>query len=40
MSELSELPSVEQLLQTGDAHDLVDTYGRPSTLEAIRVDSG
>jgi L-seryl-tRNA(Ser) seleniumtransferase len=37
MSELRELPSVEQLLQTRDAQNLVELYSRPSTLEAIRV---
>jgi L-seryl-tRNA(Ser) seleniumtransferase len=36
MSDLRELPSVEQLLQTRDAQDLVDLYGRQTTLEAIR----
>ena len=36
MSDLSALPSVEQLLQTGEAARLVATYGRPLVLEAIR----
>lgn len=37
MSELRGLPSVEQLLQTEVARRLIETYGRPMTLEAIRV---
>ena len=36
MSELRELPSVDQLLQTEAARGLVVMYGRPMTLEAIR----
>ncbi len=31
-----QLPSVEQLLQTGPAADLLAAYGRPVTLEALR----
>jgi L-seryl-tRNA(Ser) seleniumtransferase len=33
---LRDLPSVERLLQTQAAHNLVADYGRPLTLEAIR----
>lgn len=36
MSQLSDLPSVEQLLQTGEANRLVAAYGRPLALDAIR----
>jgi L-seryl-tRNA(Ser) seleniumtransferase len=35
MTSLRDLPSVEQLLQ--QAHNLIDEYGRPLTLDAIRV---
>ena len=35
MTSLRDLPSVEQLLQQADA--LIDEYGRPLTLDAIRV---
>jgi L-seryl-tRNA(Ser) seleniumtransferase len=37
MSQLRNLPSVEQLLQTQTATELIATYGRPLTLDAIRV---
>ncbi len=37
MSRLSELPSVERLLQTGDVGELVRKHGRPLTLDAIRL---
>ncbi len=40
MSDLRELPSVEQLLQAHDAQALIETYGRPATLEAIRTTLG
>jgi L-seryl-tRNA(Ser) seleniumtransferase len=36
MSDLRNLPSVEQLLQTEQAAMLVSAYGRPLALEAIR----
>jgi len=36
MPSLRSLPSVEQLLQTQFTADLVDRYGRPLALEAIR----
>lgn len=36
MTDLRSLPSVEQLLQTRRAADLIATYGRPLTLDAIR----
>jgi L-seryl-tRNA(Ser) seleniumtransferase len=36
MNQLSNLPSVEQLLQTQTAAELVAAYGRPLTLDAIR----
>jgi L-seryl-tRNA(Ser) seleniumtransferase len=36
VSDLSVIPSVEQLLQTGRAAELVAQYGRPLTLEALR----
>lgn len=36
MSELRSLPSVDQLLQTRQAAEMVAEYGRPLTLEAIR----
>ncbi len=35
---LREIPSVEQLLQTQKAAELVASYGRPQTLEAIRAE--
>lgn len=35
-SNLSDLPSVEQLLQTSQCRELVKHYGRPLTLDAIR----
>jgi L-seryl-tRNA(Ser) seleniumtransferase len=35
---LRELPSVEQLLQTQKAAELIAAYGRPETLEAIRAE--
>ncbi len=37
MSALSSLPSVERLLQTEDASQLVRKHGRPLTLDAIRL---
>ncbi|MCJ7432257.1 MAG: L-seryl-tRNA(Sec) selenium transferase [Anaerolineales bacterium] len=36
MNQLSNLPSVEQLLQTQTAAELIAAYGRPLTLDAIR----
>ncbi|MDD2923079.1 MAG: hypothetical protein PHQ36_12410, partial [Anaerolineales bacterium] len=36
MSTLRELPSIEQLLQTQAAAELIAHYGRPLTLSAIR----
>ena len=36
MTDLYKLPSVEQLLQTEQAAELVAVYGRPLTLNAIR----
>ncbi len=36
MDDLRSLPSVDQILQTRQAADLVAGYGRPLTLEAIR----
>ena len=36
MTDLSRLPSVEQLLQTQQVTGLVTHYGRPLTLHAIR----
>ena len=35
MSSLRDLPSVEELLQR--ATNLIDAYGRPLTLDAIRL---
>jgi L-seryl-tRNA(Ser) seleniumtransferase len=37
MNQLNNLPSVEQLLQTQTAAELIAAYGRPLTLDAIRV---
>ncbi len=37
MSRLSELPSVERLLQTAEMGELVRRHGRPLTLDAIRL---
>ena len=37
MAELRDLPSVDQLLQTRQAAELVAGYGRPLTLEALRL---
>jgi len=37
MNQLSDIPSVEQLLQTQTAAELIAAYGRPLTLDAIRV---
>ena len=37
MTTLRNLPSVEQLLQTRAAADLIAAYGRPLTLDAIRI---
>lgn len=37
MSELRQLPSVEQLLQTHQAAEYIAAYGRPLTLEALRL---
>ena len=36
MSQLRNLPSVEQLLQTRTAAEMIAHYGRPLTLEALR----
>jgi len=36
MAQLRSLPSVEQVLQTRTAAELVASYGRPLTLEALR----
>ncbi|MCC6147167.1 MAG: L-seryl-tRNA(Sec) selenium transferase [Anaerolineaceae bacterium] len=36
MNELSSLPSIEQLLQTRTAAELIAAFGRPLTLDAIR----
>lgn len=36
MTNLQTLPSVEQLLQTQHAGDLIAHYGRPLTLDALR----
>jgi L-seryl-tRNA(Ser) seleniumtransferase len=36
MSELRELPSVDQLLQTHSAAELIARFGRPLSLQAIR----
>jgi L-seryl-tRNA(Ser) seleniumtransferase len=36
MTDLRKLPSVEQLLQTHQAADLISSYGRPLTLYSIR----
>lgn len=36
MTDLRDIPSVEQLLQTTAAYTLVAEYGRPLTLDAIR----
>jgi len=37
MNELRDLPSVEQLLQTRTAAEMVAKYGRPLTIQAIRL---
>ncbi len=37
MSELKQLPSVEQLLQTRQAAEYIAGYGRPLTVEAMRL---
>jgi L-seryl-tRNA(Ser) seleniumtransferase len=37
MSDLRQLPPVDQLLQTRQAAELISTYGHPLTLEAIRL---
>ncbi len=37
MIHLRDLPSVEQLLQNANAAALIEAYGRPMTLDAIRV---
>ena len=37
MTSLRDLPSVEQLLQTPRVADLVTCYGRPLTLDALRL---
>ena len=37
MTSLRDLPSVEQLLQTPRVADLVTSYGRPLTLDALRL---
>ena len=36
MTSLRDLPSVEQLLQASRSNHLIQTYGRPLTLDAIR----
>jgi len=36
MADLRALPSVEKLLQTGQASELISLYGRPLTLSVIR----
>lgn len=36
MSELRALPSVDRLLQTREAADLIAQFGRPMTLQAVR----
>jgi len=36
MTSLRDLPSVEQLLQTSTALSLIQEYGRPLTVDAIR----
>ncbi len=38
MNELASIPSVEQLLQTRIAADLIGEYGRPLVLQAIRAE--
>jgi len=40
MSDLRQLPAVDQLLQTRQAAELINTYGHPLTLEAIRLVLG
>ena len=37
MNDLRYLPSVDKLLGTGTAQEMVARYGRPLTVEAIRV---
>jgi L-seryl-tRNA(Ser) seleniumtransferase len=37
MTQLSNLPSVERLLQTEDVTELIKEHGRPLTLDAIRL---
>ena len=37
MTSLRDLPSVEQLLQTPRLADLMTAYGRPLTLDALRL---
>src|SRR5512144_1700623 len=37
MSRLSDLPSVERLLQSEDMGELVRRHGRPLTLDALRL---
>lgn len=37
LADLRSLPSVEQLLQTDLARDLISGYGRPLTLQALRL---
>lgn len=36
MNDLRALPSVDQLLQSGQAAEWIDTYGRPLTVDALR----
>ena len=36
MNDLRNLPSVDQLLQTASALDMIASFGRPLTLDAIR----
>lgn len=37
MTSLRDLPSVDQLLHTARATDLIEAYGRPLTLDALRL---
>ena len=36
MNDLRALPSVDQLLQSGQVAEWIDSYGRPLTLDALR----
>ena len=40
MTDLRNLPSVDQLLNSGDVQQYIDTFGRPLTLEATRTVLG